>query len=394
MECPLSSDGPEPINHAAPHRPPAPALLWAARGVAAAALGIALYFLWASVFAGGQVAGCGDNADVGCSHVLSSRWSQWLRLPVSLPAAILYALTLLALFGIRSDGIWPGAHNAWRLLVVLAVTLLGSALWFLGIQVLVLGSLCVYCVTAHICGILLAGFVLACAPIPWRRPEAPALLLLGLAGTAALIAGQLLVTPRSPDLQVRQTPEPLILDVEKYPLLGSVRARYFLVELYDYTCPHCRATSSYLEQARRRYGNQLAILPLVVPLHPGCNKEITTLSPANEHACELARLALAVWRTDPRAFETFHLWLMEAPKVPEAARQSAAALVGADALAKALADDAINRQLEEHVRIYAESGKGQLPRLVYGRQAALGQPADAQQLFDFLEKTVGLRPQQ
>jgi uncharacterized membrane protein/protein-disulfide isomerase len=343
-----------------------------------------------------QVAGCGDADDLGCGHALASRWSEWLRVPVALPALILYTLLLLALFAIGAEYPWFPADRAWQLLVVLAITLLGAAGWFLALQVFVVQSVCPYCVAAHACGLFLAGFVFWYRPIECRAVHSTAaLLLLGTAGTAVLIGGQLLLEPRARDMQVQGqlvvAGGKIKLDAAHYPRLGSAQARYVLVSLYDYTCPHCRVTSGYLEQARRRYGDQLAIVPLVVPWNPRCNKHVQAWNPLHEDACDYARLALAVWQASPQQFEAFHLWLLEATRTPAAARERAEELIGAVALREALAGDLLNQQLAEHVQIYAEAGGGTLPRLLYGSHSAQGQPASAEQLFQYLERDLGIR---
>jgi uncharacterized membrane protein len=163
----LIADCPGPTAPDTPSSPPA-LPLWLSRGASFLALVIAGYFLWAAVASGGRVAGCGDGEDSGCGHVLSSRWSRWLDLPVALPATVLYALALAALFGIGPGRPGPVARRAWQLLVVLAVMLAGTACWFLGLQALLLHSFCGYCATAHVCGILLAGFVFRYSPLLGR----------------------------------------------------------------------------------------------------------------------------------------------------------------------------------------------------------------------------------
>jgi hypothetical protein len=52
----------------------------------------------------------------------------------------------------------------------------------------------------------------------------------------------------------------------------------------------------------------------------------------------------------------------------------------------------LDRKIQEHIRIYARFGGGQLPKLIHGSHTVEGAPANAQQLFDFLEKKVGLHP--
>lgn len=410
-ECSLLPDTSDLDADGKSQRPPPVVLIWLARGLAAGALGIAVYLLGVSLLAEGKVAGCGGNTDFGCAPVLSSRWSRWLDVPVLVPALLSYVLVLAALFNIRSDEVSADQRGAWQILLTMAAMLAATACWFLGLQLVVLEGFCFYCVTAHVCGLLLAGFIFIYTPIRWRRMEDPesagsaihpavalVLSLLGLAGTGSLIAGQILVAPPPPDMRVLEKPaddgaaRTVVLVTADRPRIGSAQAKYVVVQLYDYTCPHCRVMDSYLAEARQRYGEQLAILPLVVPLHPGCNQYMQSLNPRKKYACTYARLALAVWRTNPGAFEKYHRLLLESTPTPEAARQRAAELLGAAELAQALADEGLARELQEHIRIYARFGGGQLPKLIHGKQIVEGEPASAQQLFKFLEEKVGLRP--
>jgi protein-disulfide isomerase len=388
-----------------PHR----AVLWLARAMAVLALGIVVYLLGASLLARGQVAGCGDGTEGGCGRVLASRWSEWLLMPVALPAAILYAVMLRLLFRLRPGPRSGDQRTIWQLLVVLAAVLGGAACWFLGLQVLLLQSFCGFCVAAHACGLALAGFILWYSPIPWRggrdqapadsagrRATAPGLILLGLAGMAVLMAGQLLVAPRPRDMKLVEVFGPaggrITVDPAAHPRFGPPRAKYVVVELFDYTCPHCRLLDGYLAEARRRYGDQLTVLPLVVPLHPECNAYVDSVKPGKEHACAYARLALAVWRTKPDAFEAFHRWLLDSAPSPEAARQRAAELLGAEGLDQALADERLRDEIAANVKVYMQLGGGLLPKLIYRDHVTEGKPASARQLFDFLEDDVGLPP--
>jgi hypothetical protein len=150
-----------------------------------------------------------------------------------------------------------------------------------------------------------------------------------------------------------------------------------------------------LKQARERYGDQLAIVLLPMPLNPRCNKYVNTSRPEHEHACEFARLALAVWKTKPKAFASLHDWLFEQAEVPtpEAAKNYAAKLVGAAALESALADGDLDRRIEASGRVFSLSGEDRiLPRLITGTSIAAGEPPSAQFLFDYLEKKLGLKP--
>jgi uncharacterized membrane protein len=184
------------------HEPPI-ALVWLARGLALAAVGLAAYILWVTASGDGQPAGCGNETGPDCGDVLASRWSHWLGLPVSLPALVVYALAFLALLAVGPGGSAMTRRDAWRALILLGALMGGAAAWFVALQVLVLDSFCPYCLAAHACAIVLAGFCFWYSPARWRRSlrresfdassiparTAWALLLLGLTGPALLAGG-------------------------------------------------------------------------------------------------------------------------------------------------------------------------------------------------------------
>ena len=106
---------------------------------------------------------------------------------------------------------------------------------------------------------------------------------------------------------------------------------------------------------------------LVTPMDPACNRYVhEPPSASGQSACDLARLSVAVWQTEPEVFEQFHDWLMESAEIPllDAARAQAAELIGAGRLERALAGPAIARQIEADSRLYQVSGEGTIPRLL------------------------------
>ncbi len=81
----------------------------------------------------------------------------------------------------------------------------------------------------------------------------------------------------------------LSLDVYKHPLIGSPEAPHIVVEMVSYDCPHCRKMHAIMEDALARYGNQVALLVMPVPLDKDCNKLVT--DEAASHLGAAPRLA-------------------------------------------------------------------------------------------------------
>jgi len=119
------------------------------------ALCVSLYLTWTSLQIG-TVAGCNGDGVVDCDVVLSSHWSQWLGMPVSLFGSITY-VAILAIC-------WPAAKDpAGKIgsgLLALSLLAAGAAVWFIAVQAIFLQSFCFYCLSVHACGLSIAGITL------------------------------------------------------------------------------------------------------------------------------------------------------------------------------------------------------------------------------------------
>jgi uncharacterized membrane protein len=377
-------------------------------------LGIAIlgagYLAWVS-FHNGPVAGCG--AESGCNKVLQSRWAYWLDIPVSVPALLVYAVLLGATVLLQKSISPDDERGSWAAIIALSVIVAGAALWFVGLQVLVIKAFCKFCMTAHACGFLAALLCLKNVPLAadpetpmWatgsgRRgvPRSGALLvaLIGVAGVTVLAGGQLLVQKERnlvkvlqpglshPSKQTRTnltntsaqtsvassleaTPDARLvgprllslysnqfrLKLDTVPMMGSPDASNVIVCLFDYTCPHCRTLHPMLSQVQRRLGPQLGIVCLPMPISTNCNPFLPARIHSVPNACDYARLGLAVWRADPGAFRGFDDWVFqpERPAPVEQARQFAAGLVGADKLQAALADPWVDQQIATDCKLH------------------------------------------
>lgn len=191
--------------------------------------------MWYAGASASAVAGCDYFSAFDCDAALASVWSKWFGVPVAAAGVLFYAAVFAAswLAIARSSAV---ADAGWRTLEAAVPLAAGSAAWFLGVQLVALDSFCVYCLTAHACGLAIAGLVVAArfaqptaeAPItaiglPTDRPEPAAAsggppplglpTAAGALGVALLMGGQLIDADTPPDAQV--------VDAENLPeLLG------------------------------------------------------------------------------------------------------------------------------------------------------------------------------
>jgi uncharacterized membrane protein len=403
------------------------------RGLCVAALSVSGYLLSVSLDQQRLPVGCGAGS--GCAAVLASRWSSLLGIPVGGAAVAVYLGVLIATFfigGQRSVGV---RQTAWSLLIGSAATLAGAAAWFIVLQIWVVDAICPWCMADHALGLLLATCIACQAPIARRgtKPEgspigdveadstgSPSRIIsrrraVGLVCAGISAVGLLAVTQWLSDVPTGRTvrllpgqnadsgPGPLrrvaIIDGKfqasphELPCLGSADSPKLLLVLFDYCCPHCRAAHGYLVRASQTFDGELGILLLPMPMDHKCNKTLEQTEPRFEHACELARLALAVWRSDRTAFPAFDAWLFEPemPRDPAAARRKAAELVGAAVLEAALGDRWIDEQIAANVQAYVDSGADRIPVIMSpGFSSIVGRPESEQQLLETLRAELQL----
>ena len=183
------------------------------------------------------------------------------------------------------------------------------------------------------------------------------------------------------------------IDVANVPILGSPEAEFVLLEMLDYTCPHCRNLHPSVEAAVERYGDQVAFVVFHVPLSKKCNPYVKRDHWSHKNACDYARLALSIFRLDRTKFAEFHNWVMGSKRPPAVAeaRRFAMKLVGEEVLldenlkAESLSSFAGNSDDLKKMN----TG---LPLIVTKDGLLKGVPKSENEFFDFLETVLGVTP--
>lgn len=342
--------------------------------------------------------------------MLGSRWSQWFGVPVAVFSLLLYTAILALSFFPRGAA-----------LTMLGVSLLVAPVWFGGLQIFNLHQFCPWCLGAHLIG-------LACGSLIFRQPTGPSAgigWMAGVAGLAALIAGQ--IFGPVPDTHVETVVEvkkeihedgslPVhergtgrvetflkgkSIRVAALPHLGDPNAPHVMVDYFDYACDSCRDTSEDLAAAMEKYPDQICIVLLPCPINRACNPNIPasqTNVKDHAHACELARLALACWRTDPSSFAAVHSALFARPVLePAAALAAVRPLLHKPLPEAALKDPWIDELLAADFADYKTLTQGEgrpnfvMPKLLLGGDNVVhGVTRTREVLFGMLEKQFGL----
>ncbi len=423
------------------------------------------YLAWSSLTSS-PVAGCSGGSVFDCSHVLHSRWSSVLSIPVSLPAMATHGLILSMLCWHATTA--RMSQIRWRVIGFAALLAGGAALWFTGLQIFAVGHLCKYCLVAHAGGLAVAAAFLLTHPVTTRAlkwitlaataslagliglqfaaappqtfevieydsqqpavidsaapgegidagddelfaPPASANLqtsfqfdlehfqshslprfISAIANPASLLMAE--VEPAAPDVPATsQKPVATILTSVKlhtdaWPLVGDPHAKMVLVEMFDYTCPHCQETHKSLVGAHQHFGDDLAVMVLPVPMDKSCNPTVQSTAPEHRDACGLAKLAIAVWLVDHAKFAEFHDYLFDTKPAYGDARAHADTLVDKSELERVLRSTVPSDYISKHVSLYKRAGSGTIPKLLFPRTTTVGSVASPQTMIDMINK--------
>ncbi|MFO1003440.1 MAG: vitamin K epoxide reductase family protein [Planctomycetaceae bacterium] len=178
----------------------------------------------------------------------------------------------------------------------------------------------------------------------------------------------------------------ITLDVKQWPLLGQADAEYVFVEMFDYTCPHCRNTHHAIKGAFENFGDKLAILALPVPLERSCNDAAS--GGGHVGACELAKISIAVWRVAPEKFHEFHDWMFETTRSTASARAQAEKLVGAEKFQKEYSSKIPSEYVKRHVDLYKKVGQGSVPKLLFPKSTINGEINSKSTMVSTIEREL------
>jgi len=193
------------------------------------------------------------------------------------------------------------------------------------------------------------------------------------------------------------------LNIYDEAVLGSPEAKYVVLELMDYTCPHCRKMHAQIHEALERYGDQLAVVVMPVPLELECNKMVTSTDPMHRGACKISRLALAFAKADPAKFVDFHDFLLADPDKPPTATQAvvrAFHLTDRTKLSKLSKDKAVEARLQKYINLFStlsaqhkeKASTFGLPVQIVGDTVLAGDMT-SEEMFAAWEKALGIKPQ-
>jgi uncharacterized membrane protein len=190
------------------------------------------------------------------------------------------------------------------------------------------------------------------------------------------------------------------LDIYQHAHIGSPEAPHVMVEMISYDCSHCRKMHRTIKRGLARYGDQLAVIVIPVPMEMQCNPLVTAKEVSHAGACTIARMALGVAAVRPDLFEKFHEFLMADPEAPpqqSVVVSKAYHTVDASRLSELSDSQQLQKRIADYITLYSrlgrQTGTGKdfgLPVQILGNQLLTGSVEKESDVFDAWEKHLGV----
>jgi hypothetical protein len=193
----------------------------------------------------------------------------------------------------------------------------------------------------------------------------------------------------------------LTIDTYAQPIIGSPDAPHVVVEMISYNCSHCRKANPLVKKALSRYGSQVALVVLNVPLDRSCNKLVTDPAGSHAGACTTAKLALAISKIRPSSFARFHDYLMTGKTEPPALESiiaKAYSMADRTKLREVRESEEVREQIEGYIDLFAtlrqqNAGKKDfgLPIQILGDHVMSGSIEKADDVYKAWEEHLGVK---
>jgi uncharacterized membrane protein len=216
-------------------------------------------------------------------------------------------------------------------------------------------------------------------------------------------AAQVSSPPPKRERKVKLLNGKLTLDVYKQAYIGNPEAPHVVAELISYNCPHCRKTNRLMKQAMSRYGDQVCLVVLIIPMEQSCNRLFKNSEGSHPGACTTARMALGVAKLKPESFGRFHDFLMsgnkDKPPSLDTIISKAYSTVDRNRLRKLRESKELEPQIASTIDLYdslSKQHKGKksfgLPVQIVGNEVTTGGFEKSDEIYKLWEKNLDVKP--
>lgn len=150
---------------------------------------------------------------------------------------------------------------------------------------------------------------------------------------------------------------------DRFPMVGSPDASHAIVKLFDYHCNNCRAFHRDFNKTLPEYGDQFVLILVPCPLERECHPGLPKSVEDHVHSCQLAKIALTVWRIAPEKFEEYHDWAMEEDRAPDASLARAIQVTNNDRIASIIQEETFMDDIEISSKLFSVRGGPKMPKV-------------------------------
>lgn len=328
-----------------------------------------IYHHYAYQFGGDTQSFCSISEKVDCDVVNTSKFSEFLGIPLSVYAFTYHLMAvLLSLFAIGS------LYVAKDVLLVLsslgAFTVLTSIALFL-ISVIELKTLCIMCISLYIIDI--ATFITA--TIAWKKAQFQNRFFTELktlnrkrtfnyfaSGLGVLLVFHLASKGMfSQEIDIPFDKGIFIAELQSQPVknvvvgdsarLGNPNAKLTIVEFADFQCPHCAVASKLIHRLLKTNEGKFQLVFKNYPFDQACNPAVKHRM--HDHACEAAKGAICARKFNNFAKYYDTVFAKQSEISPDLIKNT---LLGLGASADQIKECMDSSQTREELRLDIEHG--------------------------------------
>jgi protein-disulfide isomerase/uncharacterized membrane protein len=278
---------------------------------------------------------CSVNEFFDCDKVATSKYSEFLGIPVASYGLFFFLSTLLILKSLKND---KEESSTWSLLKILSIIGIIPVVILASISVILIRSVCLVCFASYLCMIGFAaisfrmnladknfisdGIKKLCSILRSNK-----LLLVSICAVifVVMILPGVGIYRHRANLKVslEDTNEAKAINnwnsdnghllalslmtegTDRDVIFGDVKSNVSIVSYSDMACPYCKTVSSVLHDLVQKYPVKLIFKDY--PLDQHCNPAITR--PFHIYSCKAAKIGRCALQTNEQFFEKIHIKL-------------------------------------------------------------------------------------
>ena len=255
---------------------------------------------------------CKASSSISCNVLFNENYSEWFGVPVPVYSVAFYAMAIVAVIYILIRK--PSSIRAYAYLYLLSIVGLVTTLYFAGVSLLILKTICPFCAILYAVNILFWWFArkqVIAFDQPWFyliKEDIPS----GIAkpwfvAATAAFGLSFFIGNWFASKEISLSNEKFNLVGEAERSLGNDDSPFVIIEFSDFQCPACRYGGGILKSLQRENPAKVKLVYKFFPLDHKCNPIMKQA--LHEYACQASRASFCAsaqgkfWRFHDVLFE-------------------------------------------------------------------------------------------